>query len=214
MERTAFLNRLRAKLAHEAPPNIPHPLVHIAEIPKVRYDQDLDDPVAAFTRNAMLQGAQVQHVASLDDFLSRVVEAEGAGTVVMSGDPETQDVGETMRRLGLDVLPFDGPQPAADLGIAGGAHGIAATGTVVFDAARAGGRSASLLPPAIAILLNESAIVADAGDVFRRMIERFPDGLPSQLVLCTGPSKSGDIELELTTGVHGPGRVWIGLLPR
>lgn len=34
--------------------------------------------------------------------------------------------------------------------------------------------------------------------------ESFLPGLPSNITLITGPSKTGDMELQLTTGVHGP----------
>jgi L-lactate dehydrogenase complex protein LldG len=112
----------------------------------------------------------------------------------------------------VEVVPFEGPDPDADLGVVGGAWGIAATGTVVLDAARAGGRSASLLPPAVCVLLPAERILPEAGALFRDLERGFPRGLPSQLVLSTGPSKTGDIEQQLITGVHGPGRVWIGLL--
>jgi L-lactate utilization protein LutC len=213
MERDVFLGRLRTKLTHDAPVNVPHPLVRVDAVPPVRYEQDLDDPVTAFTRNAQMQGAQVRHVADVAEFVATVVEAEGAKTAIVSNDEEARDVADALQSRGIDVAAFDGAHPEADLGVVGAALGIAATGTVIFDAGRAGGRSASLLPPAVAVLLKESAIVREAGEVFRRMHEHFPDGPPSQLVLCTGPSKTGDIELELTTGVHGPGRVWIGLLP-
>jgi len=37
--------------------------------------------------------------------------------------------------------------------------------------------------------------------------------LPSAVNLVTGPSKTGDIELQLTTGVHGPG-TWQVLIVR
>jgi len=209
MDRSAFLERLRSRAPAGAPANVAHPLVDVDAVPHVRYEQDLDDLVAAFTRNATMQGARVEAVADAHAFVRGVIAELEAKRVVVSGDDETKML--TGALDDVEVLAFDRPRPEADLGIVGAAYGIAATGTVVFDAGRARGRTASLLPPAIVVLLEADSIVRDAGEIFRRVDERFPSGLPSQLVLCTGPSKSGDIELELTTGVHGPGRVWIGL---
>ena len=115
---------------------------------------------------------------------------------------------------GVEVMPFDGPGTAsiADLGVTGAMYGIAATGTLVMHAGRAGGRTASLLPPVHLALLDARNILPESGALFRQMSERLPEGPPSQLVFATGPSRSGDIELIITTGVHGPKEVWIGIL--
>ena len=204
MEREAFLSRLRARDPMAAPTSLPHPLVPVAGVPLVRYEQDLDDVLGAFETNARLQGSTVERITSVEDFVTHVARAVGARQLLVSRDPEVADVPSS--------LTFDRPQPDADLGVVGAAYAIAATGTVVFDAARAGGRSASLLPPQIAVVVRMENVLRDAGELFRRMRERFPSGPPSQLVLCSGPSRSGDIEQTLTLGVHGPGRVFIGIL--
>ena len=64
----------------------------------------------------------------------------------------------------------------------------------------------SLLPATYLAIIEPSQIVPDLFDLFERIEERKHD-LPSNIALVTGPSKTGDIELKLTTGVHGPGNV-------
>lgn len=83
---------------------------------------------------------------------------------------------------------------------------VAQTGSIVIDSAR-NARAASLLPDACTFVIDAATVVATAGHVLRDRARWWPDGLPSQIVFVTGPSRSADIEMTLTVGVHGPGRV-------
>ena len=94
----------------------------------------------------------------------------------------------------------------AMVGVVEATAGIAATGTIVVDSDRAG-RLVSLLPRVGVFVLREADIVALTGDVLRTHAERWPAGPPTNVVLLTGPSRSGDIEMRLVVGVHGPGEV-------
>jgi L-lactate utilization protein LutC len=133
---------------------------------------------------------------------------------VVSCDPEATSTASHLEGLGVAVVPWDGPASAAaaDLGVTGAVCGIAATGSVVVASDRAGGRSASLLPPVHAVLVRVGSLVATPADLWRDLGRLFPAGLPSQVVVITGPSRTADIELVLVCGVHGPGHVWVGLL--
>jgi L-lactate utilization protein LutC len=94
----------------------------------------------------------------------------------------------------------------AMVGVIEATAGIAATGTIVVDSDRTG-RLVSLLPRVGVFVLREQDIVALTGDVLRTHAERWPDRPPTNVVLVTGPSRSGDIEMRLVVGVHGPGEV-------
>jgi len=94
---------------------------------------------------------------------------------------------------------------AAEIGITSVDWAIAETGTLLLRAGPGRERVASLLPPAHLAIVERSQIVPDLYDAFDRMGSADGGDLPSNMVLITGPSKTGDIELQLTTGVHGPG---------
>jgi L-lactate utilization protein LutC len=211
MNRDAFLARLRSTA--RAPASLPHPMREIDGTPAIHYRHALDDLPSAFRDKAAGAGMTVRDIAGPDDldaFLVEVVTQHDVRTAVVSGDPEAAGVPERLRSAGVEVVAFDpsGAMREADLGVTGAALGVAATGSVVVDASRAGGRSASLLPPLHLALLRAENIVADARAAFARMA----GDLPSQFSFITGPSRSADIELTLTTGVHGPKHVWVGLL--
>ncbi len=99
---------------------------------------------------------------------------------------------------------------AADAGITSVDYGVAETGTLAVLARPGQGRSVSLLPPIHIAVLDTRNIVFELAGLFARIAA---DGaLPSALTLITGPSRTGDIELVLTIGVHGPGELHLILI--
>lgn len=94
---------------------------------------------------------------------------------------------------------------AADVGISSVDFAVAETGTLVVCSKPGRERVISLVPPVHIALVDESQIVPDLFDVFEQAGEIAFEEFPSNLAFITGPSKTGDIELQLTTGVHGPG---------
>ncbi|MFM8286686.1 MAG: lactate utilization protein C [Planctomycetaceae bacterium] len=97
---------------------------------------------------------------------------------------------------------------AADLGITSVDYAIAETGSLALFSQASQGRVVSLLPPRALAIVEPGQILPDLFDLFTQLESRKSE-LPSNMVLVTGPSKTGDIELKLTTGVHGPGEVYL-----
>jgi L-lactate utilization protein LutC len=117
----------------------------------------------------------------------------------------------------------------ADVGITGVDALIAETGSIVLTSRPGQARSLSLLPPLHIAVANREQLIPDLFDLFdsasaigetasaKRQVASAPAlalnrQLPSCVTLITGPSKTGDIELKLVTGVHGPGEVHVVLI--
>ena len=96
---------------------------------------------------------------------------------------------------------------ACDIGISSVDCAIAETGTLMLCSRPGQERLASLLPPMHVAIVERRQIVPDLLDGFQLLHKQFgTSNLPSNVTFITGPSKTGDIELQLTTGVHGPGK--------
>lgn len=215
-DRDTFLATAERALRNGIPPNPLRPLSDTPNDP-IAYTPDLSDPMAAFIAAADTSGVEVVGSSQEPpgDVVRRVVDDVGPSVVAVSGDPECDGLAQSLAATGIEVAPAGDIEALAraDLGITGALAGIALTGSLVVDSRRAGGRLASLLPKVHLALLRVDRIVPTPGDVLRNMDEWFADGLPSNVVLITGPSRSADIELEITEGVHGPQRLLVALLP-
>lgn len=93
---------------------------------------------------------------------------------------------------------------AADLGISGVDVAVAETGTLVLHARPGQGRLVTCLPPVHLAVMTLDALVADLFHLPARW-----RALRSSAHLITGPSRTADIELSLTRGVHGPAEVHV-----
>jgi len=98
----------------------------------------------------------------------------------------------------------------ADLGITAVDYAVADTGSLVLCSRPGQARMVSLLPPLHVAFLSPGSLVADL-EALVPLVRRELDGPggTSNIVYITGPSRTADIELSLTQGVHGPKEVHV-----
>jgi L-lactate dehydrogenase complex protein LldG len=128
------------------------------------------------------------------------------GRSVFSWDPEwlPYDVASVMP----DAIHGDSPraaQAAAEIGVTGCDGALADTGSLVLLSGTGRPRAASLLPPTHLAIVRRDDLRVDAEEYFRARKDAIASAANCTFV--TGPSRTADIELTLTVGVHGPGRV-------
>ena len=97
-----------------------------------------------------------------------------------------------------------------DLGVTGAAAGLAESGSVVLEHRPGRPRMASLVPEVHVALLDLTLMER----TLVHWAHKFPESVAdtANLVVVTGPSRTGDIEQQLTLGVHGPKHVHIVLI--
>lgn len=217
--RETFLQRVRQAVAEGnqagAAPALP-------ERKGVGYQGAGPNPVERFCAELTAAGGKGYVVADRDEIwrtIQTILGSLQARRVVVSrgGLVDRLDLPIKLKDAGMEVsapLAGDARDPlfAADVGITNVHRLIAETGTVVMAARPNEPRLNSLLPPVHIAIAERAQLLPDLFDLFDLFAPTMSPGKtfpPSCLTLITGPSKTGDIELKLVTGVHGPGEVHV-----
>jgi L-lactate dehydrogenase complex protein LldG len=185
------------------------------------------DLAARFTREQELVGGRVLPVAGWEGLPAAVAPwvrefaIGSAVTGVMAAlDPLRAHLAGA---LGVRVLTYDQEIEAqreavfgVDCGITTTLGAIAETGTLILIPSPAEPRLLSLAPPVHLALLERRAIYPTMAAFLET--GAFGGGSPqgptppSNLVMVSGASRTADIELTLTIGVHGPKSLLIALI--
>ena len=218
--RDAFLERVRQAVeAGNQAGKIPK----LPERGGVGYQGGGPDPVERFAAMLQAAGGQFSRAASVAQAQASIVawiQARQARRVLLGLSPllERLALRGILEQHGLEVIATARTAAAeeraalfsADIAVTGADYLIAETGSLAMLARPGRPRLESLLPPAHLVVLERGQLLLDLFDLFERLEPA--SGLPSCVTLITGPSKTGDIELKLVTGVHGPGDVHVLLV--
>jgi L-lactate utilization protein LutC len=206
-DRASFIARLAGGLVESPPINLAHPLPGplVDGIPTVVSAKlDPDDLIGSFCRNATELACTVHRITGgqIDTTLAEIVRRHRITSAVVSTQTEAETAIDALRHMGIPTESIAKSSSAsATMGLTVADAAIATTGSVVQRSDTVGGRTASLLPPVFCCIVPAERIVATLAEVLAALD---PGAMPSNVMLVTGPSRSGDIESVIVRGVHGP----------
>lgn len=217
MSRESFLSRVREAARAGAAYR-----VHTVDVPDTAgYCGAGDDPPARFVAEVNAVGGQGHLAADWNaarEALAELLDRYAPTSALCWRHPvlEKLSLGELLASKAIERLDYDslsslppGEQRerilAAGIGISSTTLAVAETGSLAVASGAGSERVASLLPPVHVAIVAADQIVPDLFDLFAIMQDS-ASAMPSNWTLITGPSKTGDLELKLTTGVHGPGK--------
>lgn len=219
MDRKEFLDRVRQATTTADLPSVPSdpPGALVGDLSTVdllgRFVERATD-VNADVRLVPADGALEQVVAIMerykaDEYLGwpdsqMPIPGIGAGLIARGYSPRPSEV-PSKNRLQHQLAYYD-----LLVGITGADGGLAESGSIVLTHGADRSRMASLIPDAHIALLPASAIVESLSHWAALKPESVTRSV--NLVVITGPSRTGDIEMHLTQGVHGPRHVHILVL--
>jgi L-lactate dehydrogenase complex protein LldG len=185
-----------------------------------RRDPPIEDPPARFLEELEAVGGHGQLVESQEEAREYVlsIAREKDAKLLVRWDVEELaelDVDGPLEEAGVEVAVWRGIEDfrevaaRADIGLSTAEWAIAETGSLVLTGGSGRGRTVTLLPPTYIAVIAAERVLPAVPDA----IEKYAGGAqPANVCFHTGPSRSGDIEMSLVVGMHGPGDVHVILV--
>lgn len=181
----------------------------------------IEDPPARFLEELEALGGYGKRVETLEEareYVLGLARERDARLLVRWDVEELEELGvdEPLEEAGVEVAvwreleEFREVAGQADIGLSTAEWAIAETGSLVLTGGPGRGRTVTLLPPTYVAVIAIDKILRTVPEA----IEKYAGdgGLPANVCFHTGPSRSGDIEMSLAIGVHGPGDVHVVLI--
>lgn len=169
------------------------------------------DPVARFRAEAQRMSSTIDEVASLEDVPAAIARYLGASGLPREGVAWPTLAALDWQAAGLVVVArsvtADDP-----VGITGCFCAIAETGTLMLCTGPETAAATSLLPETHIAVVPVARIVASMEDAWTLLRTEYGTALPRAVNFVSGPSRTGDIEMTIVLGAHGPYRVHLLLV--
>ena len=162
-----------------------------------------ENPVDLFVRKANAvhtRTSMVSALAGVSEVVVRHIEDNGLDDAIVVA-PELEGV-QWSNRLAVERRAARGSD---QLSVNGAFAGIAETGSVMLLSGPESPTTLNFLPEDHIVVLRESRIVPHPEDAWTLLREE-RSSMPRTVNLICGPSKTGDVELVILEGAHGPRR--------
>ena len=150
-------------------------------------------------------------LSEIDDALKTLVQEQTIRKATVWETPHLRRLrlAESLNSLGVDLVSPNASKhemALCDLGITEADFLLPETGTIVLRSSVEKPRGVSLLPRIHLAIVHPELLRADMHQVFAEAKDHH------YLVFITGPSRTADIELTVTLGVHGPKNLYVWML--
>lgn len=118
-------------------------------------------------------------------------------------------IADLLKAFNIDLVPPNAEKhkmAECDLGVTEADYLLPETGTIVLSSSPEKPRAVSLLPRVHLAIVHSDMLRADMHQVFAEAKNK------NYLVFITGPSRTADIELTTTLGVHGPRDLYVWMM--